>query len=256
MAAELPKLLRMPSRPMRRATPPQPPGPQEAPRGRGGRRQETPPYDAVRQETPQYDAVRQETPPYDSMILAGGAARRLGGSDKALLEVGGRPMLQIVLDAVRSAARVIVVGPQRPGIRGVTWCREHPPGGGPVAALAAALPNTSSPYLCLLATDLPFVTAQVIDRLVAAAQGRDGAVLVDEEGRDQPLCGVYARAAVVRRLGERPQAGRAMSSVLAGLDLARLPDEHGSAFDCDTWNDLDRARRREPDGGEAERAAR
>jgi molybdopterin-guanine dinucleotide biosynthesis protein A len=180
------------------------------------------------------------------MILAGGAASRLGGTDKALLDVGGRPMLQTVLDAVATAARVVVVGPPRPGIHGVVWCRENPPGGGPVAALAAALPHTASPYLCLLATDLPFLTATVVHRLLTAAQGRDGALLVDREGRDQPLCGVYARAALARGLGNRPPAGRALRSLVAGLDLARVPDEHGSSFDCDTWDDLDCARRRSP----------
>jgi len=185
------------------------------------------------------------TPQYDAVVLAGGRGKRVGGADKALLEVGGRPMLQAVLEAVGPAARIVVVGPRRPGVRGVIWCREDPPGGGPVAALAAALPHTRSPYLCLLATDLPFLNPAVTARLVAAAQGRDGALLVDAGGRDQPLCAVYARDPLRRRLAELPETARAFRSVVAGLDLLRLADEDGSAFDCDTWDDLAQARRRE-----------
>jgi molybdopterin-guanine dinucleotide biosynthesis protein A len=183
-------------------------------------------------------------PSYDAVILAGGSGRRLGGADKALLDVGGRTLLERVLAAVPGAARAVVVGPPRPGIAGVTWCRENPPGAGPAAALAAALPHTASPYLCVLATDLPFVTAPVIQRLVAAAQGHDGALLVDQTGRDQLLCGVYARSAVARRLAGRPVAGRAIGAVVEGWDLVRLPDEGGGAVDCDTWDDLAAARTR------------
>jgi molybdopterin-guanine dinucleotide biosynthesis protein A len=190
---------------------------------------------------------------YDAVILAGGSARRLGGADKALLDVGGRTLLEGVLAAVAGAARVVVVGPPRPGIRGVTWCREDPPGAGPVAALAAALPHTASPYLCVLATDLPFVTPPLIQEMVAAGQGHDGALLVDQTGRDQLLCGVYARSAVARRLAGQPVVDRAISALVEGWDLVRLPDEGGRAFDCDTWDDLAAARTRARQT-EAERA--
>jgi molybdopterin-guanine dinucleotide biosynthesis protein A len=138
----------------------------------------------------------------------------------------------------------VVVGPRRAGIEGVTWCQEDPPGGGPVAAIGAALPHTASPYLCLLATDLPFVTQAVVSRLVSAADGRDGALLVDSRGRDQPLCAVYSRSALAKRLAGRPLPGRPLRSIVEGLDLARLPDDTGSAADCDTWDDLAAARTR------------
>jgi molybdopterin-guanine dinucleotide biosynthesis protein A len=183
--------------------------------------------------------------PYDAVVLAGGQARRLGGADKALLEVGGRPLLEVVLAAVRGAAQVIVVGPRRRGVRGVVWCREDPPGGGPVAAVAAALPYAMCPYVAVLAADLPFLTAPTVRRLVEAAVGHEGALLVDELGRDQLLCAVYDRTALGRRLGEVSAAGRALRSVVSGLDLVRVPDARGEAFDCDTWDDLARARGRE-----------
>ncbi|MYU19520.1 NTP transferase domain-containing protein, partial [Streptomyces sp. SID8361] len=54
---------------------------------------------------------------YDAVILAGGAARRLGGVDKPALRVGGRALLDRVLDACRGAGRTVVVGPRRPTVR-------------------------------------------------------------------------------------------------------------------------------------------
>ncbi|WP_438949006.1 NTP transferase domain-containing protein, partial [Streptomyces harbinensis] len=45
--------------------------------------------------------VTDDPPVFDAIVLAGGAARRLGGADKAAVTVGGRPLLDRVLDACR-----------------------------------------------------------------------------------------------------------------------------------------------------------
>ncbi|MFC6714548.1 molybdenum cofactor guanylyltransferase [Branchiibius cervicis] len=66
---------------------------------------------------------------YDAIVLAGGAGSRLGGPDKPDQAVGGRSMLEAVVDSVAGARRIIVVGPQRTAIRGVRWALEQPPGG-------------------------------------------------------------------------------------------------------------------------------
>ena len=83
---------------------------------------------------------------YDAIILAGGRASRLGGVQKAAIEIGGRALLDIALEAAASAGRVVVVGPDelRRDARGgdaasVRFVREEPPFGGPVAGIAAGL---------------------------------------------------------------------------------------------------------------------
>src|SRR3954453_8560212 len=98
---------------------------------------------------------------YDAIVLAGGRARRLGGAPKPQLTVGGRRLLDHVLDAVPDAAHVVVVGPEQAAERPVVWCQEAPPGGGPVGALAAGLPRTSADVVVLLAADLPWVAPAV-----------------------------------------------------------------------------------------------
>lgn len=183
---------------------------------------------------------------YDALVLAGGAGRRLGGLDKAGLQVGDRPLLDRVLDACRGAGRVVVVGPRRDTGRAAWWAREDPPGGGPVAAVAAGLPLTGAAVVVVLAVDLPFLDAGTVDRLAAAAGGRgDGAILVDAAGRDQPLAAAYRREALVSRIaGLGDPAGQAVSTLVRGLDLVRLPDVDAVAADCDTWEQLERARAR------------
>jgi molybdopterin-guanine dinucleotide biosynthesis protein A len=189
---------------------------------------------------------------YDVIVPAGGAAGRLGGADKPGLEVGGRTLLDRVLTAAAGAATTVVVGPARPtAAPGVRWTREDPPGGGPVAAVAAGLVHVTADRVLLLAADLPFLDAGTVGRLVAALDrpGTEAAVLVDATGRDQPLAGAYRTAALrasLAALGD--PAGLPLRRLTGPLATTRLADPAGAAYDCDTWEALARAREREATG--------
>ncbi|WP_188302429.1 molybdenum cofactor guanylyltransferase, partial [Streptomyces sp. CBMA123] len=106
---------------------------------------------------------------YDVIVPAGGSARRLGGADKPGLTVGETTLLDRVLAACAGARTTVVVGPARPTARaGVRWTREQPPGGGPVAAVAAGLDLVTADLVLLLAADLPFLDRRTVDRLATA----------------------------------------------------------------------------------------
>lgn len=189
---------------------------------------------------------------YDAVVLAGGAARRLAGADKPGLLVAGVSLLDRVLAAAAGAERIVVAGPRRNTRREVVWVREDPPGGGPVAALAAALPLVRAETIVLLAADLPFVPAALIDRLVAAlepAVDRDGeyagAVAVDADGRDQILLAAYRTAALRAGVAALPApAGAPLRRVVEPLALRRIRADPDAVFDCDTWADVRGARAR------------
>lgn len=51
---------------------------------------------------------------YDAIVLAGGAAKRLGGADKPGVRVGGRALLDRVLGACTGAGTTVVVGEDVP----------------------------------------------------------------------------------------------------------------------------------------------
>ncbi|MEV7240703.1 NTP transferase domain-containing protein [Streptomyces sp. NPDC093248] len=188
--------------------------------------------------------------PYDAVVLAGGAARRLGGADKPAVRVGGRALLDRVLTACAGAATTVVVAGARPTARPVRWAREEPSGGGPVAALAAGLRLTTAAYTVVLSADLPFLEAATLERLLAALRdtGADGALLTDAEGRDQPLVAAYRTAALRRELaalaaGHGGLTGLPLRRLTGTLELTRVPDPLAS-FDCDTWDDIADARAR------------
>ncbi|MFC7385717.1 molybdenum cofactor guanylyltransferase [Sphaerisporangium rhizosphaerae] len=198
---------------------------------------------------PPYDAVVPDVPPYDAVVLAGGRARRLGGEDKPGVSVGGLTLIERVAAAVPGAARLVVVGPPRPGLPRAEFVREDPPGGGPVPALRAGLARVRAPWVALLAADLPFLLPEHVTALLSAARGGAGAVLADDEGREQWLTGVWHAETLSRALDG--YQGRSLYGLLGPLAPARLrppvaDDGRDPWFDCDTIDDVEAARRRAP----------
>jgi molybdopterin-guanine dinucleotide biosynthesis protein A len=213
---------------------------------------------------------------YAAVVLAGGSGRRFGGIDKPALPVGGRSMLSRVLDAVAGASPRVVVGPSRPGLPAdVVQVREDPPGGGPVAAIAAGLAAVTADLVVVLAADLPFLTPDAVAAILADATGEaggtggadatgeaggtggadatgeaggtggaDGAVLVDADGREQWLCGAWRTAALRARLAALdPPAGRSMRQFVSGLRVTgvTMPAGAGGRFadSPPAWYDCD-----------------
>ncbi|MEU7840804.1 NTP transferase domain-containing protein [Micromonospora sp. NPDC049114] len=192
---------------------------------------------------------------YAAVVLAGGAARRMGGVDKPALPVGGRSMRDRVLAAVDDAAPRVLVGPGDGVADGVRVTREEPPGGGPVAATAAglALLDPGTTLVALLAADLPLLTRAAIGDLLThldRERSVDGVCFVDTDGRRQSLCGVWRvaalRAGLARLAADRVGnlAGAPVRALLAGLAVGEVPwagDGPPPWFDCDTDEDVRRA---------------
>lgn len=179
---------------------------------------------------------------YDAILLAGGRARRLGGAAKPQLTVGGRTLLDAAVAAVTGAGRIVVVGPEQPVARPVVWRREDPPGGGPVAALAAGLPATAAAAVVVLAADLPAI-APAVPRLLAALPPEGAAVLTDADGRANYLAAAWRRASLAVALATLGGVeGASMRALVAAVPVVPVPDEGGWGRDCDTWDQLARAR--------------
>ena len=180
-----------------------------------------------------------------AVVLTGGTGRRLGGVDKAALEVDGVTLLERALVTAAAAREVVVVGPAAPTSRPVTWTVEDPPLGGPAAGLLAALDRFEVPpdLVAVLAVDMPQVGAATLARLTWAVErdpAADGAVLVDTEGRRQPLAAVYRTAALaaVRAALDGPVHGLPVRRLVAPLRLVDVPALGDEARDVDTWDDV------------------
>lgn len=178
--------------------------------------------------------------PFAAVVLAGGRGVRLGGADKASVELGGRALLEWVLDAVVDAVEVVVVGDPVATGRPVSFVREDPPHGGPGAALLAGFDElrSESADVVIVAVDMPRLTTHTVRRLRAGAARHDGAALVDPDGRRQ-LALVLDRAALARARPPYDSGhGLALHRLLAQLDVADVPSEGAEHRDVDSWADL------------------
>ena len=197
-------------------------------------------------------------PRLGAILLAGGRATRLDGADKPLLDVGGRSLLARAADAAVTvgAVALTIVGPET-ALSGVEiptrWVREEPPFGGPAAAIVAALAATSAAdapeWTLVLAGDLPH--AEEAARLLVAdldlfPADTDGVCLADASGRPQWLTGVYRTRALREAASALHERGRdaAVRALLDDLAVAVLRAPAHVTDDVDTWEDLQRARRR------------
>jgi molybdopterin-guanine dinucleotide biosynthesis protein A len=177
---------------------------------------------------------------YDAIVPAGGDSLRFG-SDKLAYPIAGRPLLDHALDAVATAHQVVVVGAPRPTQRLVTWTLEEPPGGGPLAGVAAAIRFTCCPLVVLLAGDMPRASSAVAALLQAAsgATSPEVCVTVDDDERLQPLTAVWPRQRLVERLAELGDVnGLAMMRLYDGVKLTTVDVGTDALVDIDTLDDV------------------
>jgi molybdopterin-guanine dinucleotide biosynthesis protein A len=149
-----------------------------------------------------------------AFVLAGGASERMG-QDKALLELGGVPM---VMRAARLAqpcvASVAIVAPQERYARlNLRILPDRWPGAGPLGGIATALGSASAEWNLILGCDLPYLTPEWVAWLIFRALQSPAQAVVPESRRGlEPLaamyhqsCGTVLTAAVergVRRVTE------------------------------------------------------
>ena len=137
--------------------------------------------------------VRESVRQVAGFILAGGESSRMG-RDKALLELGGVPLVvrtaRLVEAVVGPPTVVGDAGPYRPlGLRviGDDW-----PGAGPLGGIATALGASRVPWNLIVACDLPHLTPAWLDYLVERALASQGDAVLPMNARGaEPLCAMY-----------------------------------------------------------------
>lgn len=177
-------------------------------------------------------------PPYDAIVPAGGAATRLGGIDKPGVEIGGRRIIDRVLDALASAARIVVVGDTVQLPDGVVTAHDPEPECGPAGAVAAGLAHITAVVVVLVAADMPFVTRPLVERLVTDVRD-DGAIAVGHDGQPQWLLSAW-RTDALRAAGLTPSSS--LRAALQPLAWQSTPVDATELLDCDTPDDVLRAR--------------
>ncbi len=164
------------------------------------------------------------------LVLAGGRATRLGGGDKTLRTVGGRPMLSLVLERLSLQAGPLAISangdPARFSAFGLPVLADDGPAGaaGPLAGILAGLEwasrATDQTWLLTVAGDTPFFPSDLAERLGRAAAGRRIAI-ARSGGRRHPVFGLWpvSIAADLRRFLAESRSF-SVAAFLEGQDAA------------------------------------
>jgi molybdenum cofactor guanylyltransferase len=131
----------------------------------------------------------------EGFVLAGGRSTRMG-QDKALLQVGGRSLLDLALDKLRSIG---VAAPRIAAARSdlssyAPLVPDLHPGSGPLSGIEAALAATTQPLNLFLPVDMPLFPARFLNWMLRRAEITGAWITIPRiNGLPQPLCAVYHR---------------------------------------------------------------
>jgi molybdenum cofactor guanylyltransferase len=164
-------------------------------------------------------------------ILAGGLSQRMG-RDKARLPLAGKTMLRRVREVARQTQWPVRV--LRRDL--VARC-------GPLGGVYTALRTTTAERVLFLACDMPFITIELLDRLIERYPSRIGAIFIRSHG--QAGFPFILRRGLLPRVEQQLAAGRYSLQTLAARCRARVftPRRAGPLlFNVNTPDDLKIAR--------------
>jgi molybdopterin-guanine dinucleotide biosynthesis protein A len=163
------------------------------------------------------------------VILAGGRSRRMGGTVKALLPLGDKPLLRHVIDRVKPQVDRLFLSVERPSEAfeafGLPQVEDPEPDGGPLGGLLSAmqLMSPSHDWLLLVPCDAPFIPPDLAPRLLACAlaSAKLGAV-VCYESEIQPTFSIWSRSILTRL--EQAVLEEGMAGIKQFLNVVELAE--------------------------------
>jgi molybdopterin-guanine dinucleotide biosynthesis protein A len=130
------------------------------------------------------------------VIQAGGRSTRMGGEPKALLELGGKRIVERVVDALGAVVDDLLVvtnTPERYAFLHLPMVPDRYPDGGALGGIFTGLAAAAGEAAFTVACDMPFIHPDVV-RLVVARAGEADVVIPRVDGQFETMHALYARA--------------------------------------------------------------
>jgi molybdenum cofactor guanylyltransferase len=156
------------------------------------------------------------------------------GCDKALLELGGVPMIVRIARLIRMVAGTpVVIGSPEPYERlRLRAIRDDWPGAGPLGAIATALRATEHDWNLIVACDLPYLTEEWLALLIERARASHAdALLPMNDAGPEPLCAMYNKRCEAAVWLALDRGVRKVTDGLAHLRIEYLERSEWKRFD-------------------------
>jgi molybdenum cofactor guanylyltransferase len=161
-----------------------------------------------------------------AVILAGGKARRMGGEDKGLIELGGRRLIEYIIAALRSQVDSIIVNANRHldtyGEYGLPVVPDMLSDYlGPLVGMASGMQATDRPWIVTAPCDSPFIPAELVTTLSTTLSQQQADICVAHDGeRMQPVFAMLSCELLPDLLGYLEDGGRKIDQWYARHHLA------------------------------------
>jgi molybdopterin-guanine dinucleotide biosynthesis protein A len=187
------------------------------------------------------------------LVLAGGGSRRMGGGDKFLLDLAGRPLIAHVTERLAPQVDETAISANcDPALLppGFAVLADRPPPRGPLSGLLSGFAwaaGTGASHVATAAADTPFLPRDLVHRL-AAALGSGDVALATSAGRVHPTFGLWSTQLLpaLSHYLETSSTSRVFDFATAHgsitVDFPASPDD--PFFNVNEPHDLEVARRR------------
>jgi molybdopterin-guanine dinucleotide biosynthesis protein A len=137
---------------------------------------------------------------YSALILAGGMGSRLGYREKALIDINGRPLIELIIERLKIVVDSIIISVRDRAqgqlleatlSKGYRFAYDDHRNVGPISGILSGLSECEDEYCFISACDMPFINANVVDLLFEKSKNYDAAIPRWEDGFLEPLHSVY-----------------------------------------------------------------
>jgi molybdenum cofactor guanylyltransferase len=193
--------------------------------------------------------------PFSIVINAGGKSTRMG-TDKALLDIGGKPMIERILEQVHGLGEPLIVTntPEKYAYLNLPLVGDLLPDKGALGGLYTAIQAATQPHALVLACDMPFVNRPLLEFMMAQAEAFDAVVprLMTESGKveAEPFRAIYGKTCLAP-IQQALDAGKMrMISFFSDINLRWVEEAEVKQFDphlltfknCNTPEELEAVR--------------
>jgi molybdopterin-guanine dinucleotide biosynthesis protein A len=193
-----------------------------------------------------------EANPRLGVILAGGQSRRMGGTEKSLIDLAGKPLAGHVLDRLRPQVGAVVLNANGDAVRfaalGLHVVADRRSGyHGPLAGIEATLATArlflpQATHVVSVPADTPFIPDDLAARLQEKASGGK-IVIAASNDRPHPAVALWPLAALpslARFLDEGDERSVLAFATAFGCAVAEFPPDRGKDpfFNINTPQDL------------------
>lgn len=185
--------------------------------------------------------------PTTAVVLCGGRGSRLGGVDKPLLDLAGKPLVAHVVERLRPQVDSILLSCTRSldAYRRLdcTVVVDRFEDAGPLAGVCSALAEVCTPWLLTTPGDTPFLPLDLLQRLAPHCL-RGGLAVAEAGGRRQNLTMLFDARRAASLAAFFAEGGRAAHRWLRSQDAPAVAFDVADFLNVNTSVDLEIARRR------------